>query len=94
MVLSKFEELRDISDFTIRKALKQNLNYRYRKLSKVPTKTMTNDYKIRMFENIAAQIALKEKSYELIFFDEFKIASRHHNFYGWRIKQIEIHQSF
>ena len=35
-----------------------------------------------MFENIAAQMALEENSYELIFFDEFKIASRYHNFYG------------
>ena len=70
----------------MRKALKQNLKFRYRRLNKVPKKIMTNDYNRRMFENIAAQIAREENSYELIFFDEFKVASRHHNFYGWREK--------
>ena len=41
-VLPKFEEISDISDFRLRKALNQNPEFRYRKLNKVPTKIITD----------------------------------------------------
>ena len=88
-LINNFPDLWKISDFTIRSALKKDMKYSYKKLSKRKQITKMDDRVRLHYESIAIQIWLEDQGIELIYLDEFTISTRNYTYYGWAPKTVE-----
>ena len=82
-LINNFPDLWKISDFTIRSALKKDMKYSYKKLSKRKQITKMDDRVRLYYESIAIQIWLEDQGIELIYWDEFTVSTRNYTYYGW-----------
>ena len=85
-LINKFEDIQNVSERTIARALHNQLNMSYRRLEKLAPQTqMPTDIR-KLFESAIIQTRLEERSIELIYVDEFTDAPRKHHYYGWGLR--------
>ena len=82
-LLSNFEGLKDISDSTVRRSLKAQLNMSYRKITVMNPKALISEKIDKMIRSGALLKILSDYWIELIFIDEFSVSSKGHKAYGW-----------
>ena len=75
--------LSKLSSFSIRKILRQSLNYSYKKFDILCSISLKQDYIRKFCESSAIQNRLEWKGIELINIDEFSFNSRQNKFYNW-----------
>ena len=81
-----FPELSRVSRSTIRRAMVSDLHYSYKRLEVKPPIAFSID-SIRSFhESAALFLALEDAGIEIIYIDEFTVASRKQGHYGWAQK--------
>ena len=78
-----YPQLTKISDWSIRKILKENLRFSYKRLCLIQRKLFRPEYTRRFFESALLQIVLEDEGYELLYEDEFSINFRTRSNYGW-----------
>ena len=81
-----FEDLKGISDSTLRRDLRKSLNMRFKKLDVVNPNNITHENFGSMIQSGALLQVLSNYGIEIIFIDEFSINSRSHKIYGWAEK--------
>ena len=63
--------------------MKKDLRCSFKKLERKPTPSTTQNATRLLLEGAAIQRCLLELEAEILFIDEFKVNSRHHEFSGW-----------
>ena len=77
------ENMDSISSTSIKRILKEKLNYSFKRISTLEHNS-ARPFNIRkFFESAILQIKLEENNFELIFIDEFSLSSKHNKLYGW-----------
>ena len=79
----KNKGLESISSYSIRKILKEFLNYRYKTLHEVHPKTFDSENIRQFFESAYLQVLLERDGVEWIYVDEFSFSTRKQNYKGW-----------
>ena len=82
-LLHNFEDLKEVSDSTLRRNLRKQLNMSSKKLTIMNPKTLAPDSFNKMVQSAALLKALSDYDIELIFIDEFSMNSRSSKVYGW-----------
>ena len=85
-LLEIFEDLSNISLWTIARCLKSKLKMSYRRFESRPIAAFRNEIIRKLFESASLQIKLDKRNIEMIFVDEFKLSSKHWRFRGWAPK--------
>ena len=78
-----FEEMKNISESTVRRSLKKSMKMSYKKMSAMNLKNLIPENFRKMTQSSALLKILSSCNVELIFIDEFSVNSRHSNIYGW-----------
>ena len=77
------ENMDPISTTSIKRILKEKLNYSFKRISTLEHNS-ARPFNIRkFFESAILQIKLEENNFELIFIDEFSLSLKHNKLYGW-----------
>ena len=82
-LLKKFPNLGEISCVIIRRAMKKELGFSYRKLDVKAAKMMTKESERSVMENLGLVNALEKKGVEIIYINEFHFNTRHSRFRSW-----------
>ena len=75
-LLDTFPSLSKISDFTVRRFLKKDMIYSYKKLSKRKSIIKSQDRVRLYYESVAIQIWLEYQGIEQIYWEEFTVSTR------------------
>ena len=76
-----FEEMKNISEFTVRRSLKKRMKMSYKKMSVMNPKILIPENFRKMTQSAALLKILPSCNVELIFIDEFSVNSRHSKIY-------------
>ena len=82
-LISQFPNLNGISKTSISNWLRKDLKMSYKKLEKKAIVTQRADHIRRVFENAWLQTKIDEEGIETIYIDEFKVSTKHNDFWGW-----------
>jgi hypothetical protein len=88
-VRKEHSSLVEISRGSIRKILHATLRYSYKKVSKLPLRSLTPDNERRYFESAAVLDCLKSQGWELVYVDEFKVKSGSEDHYLWGLRGMQ-----
>ena len=80
--------LNSISEITIRRWLKRELQMSYKKLETKNISSFTNEQIRSLWESAAVLLKLEESKVEQIYIDEFTVGTWRNGFYGWT-KRLE-----
>ena len=89
-LIDTFPSLSKISDFNVRRFLKKDMRYSYKKLSKKKPITKRQDRVRLYYESVAIQIWLEDQGIELIYWDEFTVSTRNYTYYGWAPQNSQV----
>jgi hypothetical protein len=78
-----FEDIKTVSERTIRRTLKRDLRMSYKKLDKMVIKSKHPDNIRKFLEAAIVQVKLRSMNCELIFLDKFTVSTRKYANYGW-----------
>ena len=76
----------EVSWETVRRAIKEQLSMRFKRIEKVVPKSATSESRRSFMESLVMQLEIERLGIETIFVDEFTISSRNSNHYGWAFK--------
>ena len=83
MLLTKLDELKNISWSTISRHIKKNLNMSYQKIQKVQHKVFSTENARKFIESAILLNCFDKNNTELIFIDEFSFQPRKLVYKGW-----------
>ena len=81
-LLNNFKELKEISDSTIRRNLRNKLNMSFKRMIVMNPKSLIPESFSKMIQSASLLKILSDFGVELIFIDEFSISSRSSKVYG------------